>query len=216
MSTFTSRLNLELPIDTESMALGDDILSANYTKIDAAFGSTITGTQPPAPFDGQVWSNTDAFLTTKFFQGSWLLFGNQSIAKGFKAFDLDGTTRQSTNNVITLISNMSFAAKAGRSYHIDVTTFYKWQQANVRGALSYYLRRTNDNVDVAQRRFDWFAGANNDYGQAIDFFAIYDETVDRTVNMSLRLDTTEGGGLTAELGALGVETTVTIRDWGES
>lgn len=213
MSTFTSRLNLELPVPSESMKLGDNILSANYQKIDAAMGSTVDSGIPSAPFPGEIWSARDVDETTRYYNAGWNLLGSKSIQKGFKAFDLDATTRQS-KNAITNIVSVSFNAVLGRSYQIDWSTFYKWQQP-ARGFISFLFFNVQAASYMHRRRFDWLAGTVQDYGQTFGGFWIYDEvTVTRDIQLMLRLDTTETPGLTAEMGALGAETSLLVTDCG--
>lgn len=56
MSTVTSRLGLTIPEVTDSMALGDDVLSANYDLIDTNIGfRTVTNLSDiTTPFNGQL------------------------------------------------------------------------------------------------------------------------------------------------------------------
>lgn len=214
MSTFTARLNLELPEPSESMALGDNILSANYTKIDAAMGSTVDSGEPGAPYEGQIWSARDVGLTTRFFHEGWNIIGSQPYQRGFRAYDLDATTRQSTNNFIDIMS-VTFNAVAGRSYLIDWATFYKWSQP-ARGFISYWFYHVPTSNYIKEQRFDWYAGATKNFGQAISAFWIYDETVTREVELIMQLDTSDGGGLTAEIGTAGAGTSCLVTDWGET
>lgn len=215
MSTFTPRLNLEMPDPNESMALGDDILAANYSKIDAAMGTTVDSGQPGSPFPGQMWSARDTEETTRFFyNGNWNLLGDKVIQRGFDAYDVDGTVHQATNSVVNVLP-FTFEAKAGREYWVEWSAFFKFRQPGIE-LLHFRFIRLNDNTQIHQRSFGLYSGSVRDYGQSTKEGFIYKETVDRTVSIMMRMDSTDANGFTAEINTSQAQTNILVWDWGEA
>lgn len=215
MSTFTSRLNLEKPDPSESMALGDNVLSDNYQKIDAAMGSTVDSGEPPAPYEGMIWSSRDTDLTTKFFKSGWQTMGAQSLQRGFSAYDVDGTVRQASNAVVDIIP-VTFAAKLGRLYWIEWNVFYKWVQPAL-GTFAFYFYNQTDSVLAHQRNVQWYGGTVLPYGQCFQAGFEYEEVVgDRSITMMFQVDTTNAPGLDLQLNTGSNQLNILVHDWGKA
>ena len=215
MSTFTSRLNLELPTPSESMAIGDNILSDNYQKIDAAMGSTVDSGQPSNPWEGQIWSARDTDLTTRFFyDGTWNPMGSDAYQRGFSAYDVDATVRQASGTLINIMT-VSWNSKLGRSYWIEWDTFFKWMQPAL-GTFAYVFRNLTDDVQMHQRNIQWYSGAVLPYGQSYQAGFRYDEvTADREMEIMMQVDATNAPGLDLQINTGQNQSNILVYDWGK-
>lgn len=130
MSTFTSRLQLEKPAPSDSMADGASTLAESYQKIDAAAGviTCTSTTKPLTPYTGQIIWESDT-KTYKYWIGSkWAFWFNPDTGRTAIRINQDSTGLTTTAEA--LFRSHTFTASTNRRYRIDYA-FFAEHTANV-------------------------------------------------------------------------------------
>jgi hypothetical protein len=212
MSTFTPRVALEKPAPEDLMSLGDNVLSANYNKIDAAIGTHVNGVAPAATFNGKLWSpGTDTFIQDL---SAWRYLGNGIYGRGFRGYDADSVLRTCPTPNPTEINllNVSFTAVLGRNYLIDYSTFLKFTNPTGHGE-RYITKFKMSGSTIHTRNWEWNNG-DSPLGMDLMGFFVYAETVatqNRTIEFWASYETDFSGPMEANTG--GVQTTLNVQDW---
>lgn len=212
VSLFTARVNLEKPEPNDLMSFGDDVLSANYSKIDAAIGTHVNAVAPAATFNGKLWSPAnDTFVQDL---AAWRFLGNPVYQKGFKGYDADSVFRQvnSPNPTEINVLNVNFASVLGRSYLVEFSTFAKFSDTIQQGD-RFITRFKVSGSTVFTRYWGWNTG---DGGLGLDLMSwfVYNEAGSsgtKSMEFWFGYETSLSGP--ASVNAGGVQTTLNVADW---
>lgn len=154
MSTLSSRLKLELPNSlTDSMSLGDDILSSNYDIIDLNAHCRIVDELVDIinPYEGQhVHVNSDS---TNYIRrdNEWTTFTTPPSTGGTGLIDRSSFTAKVTinNTVETRISQITFTPVAGIRYLIKASLSIGRSLSNSLNGLIRLRSATGTNVTTS-------------------------------------------------------------------
>lgn len=149
MSTTTPRIGFTIPIASESMALGDNILAENYRLADEAIGVNAGTSFPLSPFVGKIFRRTDESKTYYWNGTIWVEWtsSSTSLIGGIVAHATSVATG-ATGTTEVLGVQTSFSAVQNRRYLIkaNISNFHtsavegfiraalRWGTASITGA----------------------------------------------------------------------------------